>query len=155
VCSSDLPSGYPTLAQVAAHALSAIFLDTLASDMERLQRVNHTLSLVPPAQRRHTSLRHIELLAITPSQRLDAIAARHLQALPQAVRTLLGVLGARDGAHDTRNAALASYLLFEAGFTRELMRLGRRDALAQRAAICRFMGWHDPGPPLAGDEAAA
>lgn len=137
------PGAYPSLAQVAGHALSAIFLDTLATDMERLQRVNHTLSLVPAAQRGRTTLRHIELLAITPSRRLDAIASDHLHALPQAVRALLGMLGVRDGAHDARNAALASYLLFEAGYTRALMRLGRADALAQRAAICRFFGWRD------------
>lgn len=134
---------YPSLAQVAGHALSGIFLDTLAVDIERLTRVNQTLSLIPPARRADTALRHIELLAITPSQRLDEIAARHLQALPQAVRALLRILGTRNPAHDAGSAALASYLLFEAGYTRELMRLGRADTLAQHAAVCRFFGWRD------------
>jgi NTE family protein len=51
------------------------------------------------------------------------------------------MLGVRRAAQGTRGAALASYLLFEAGYTRALMRLGRADALAQREAISRFFGW--------------
>ena len=38
---------YPSLAQVAGHALSSIFLDSLAVDIERLNRINLTLSLLP------------------------------------------------------------------------------------------------------------
>ena len=42
-------------------------------------------------------------------------------------------------------AALASYLLFEAGYTQELMALGRADTLAMRAQVCQFFGWTDTG----------
>jgi len=66
---------------------------------------------------------------------------RHAARLPGSVRALLAMLGVRRAAQGTRGAALASYLLFEAGYTRELMRLGRADALAQRKAIARFFGW--------------
>ena len=38
-------TGYPSLAQIAGHALSNIFLDALAVDVERMRRINHTLSL--------------------------------------------------------------------------------------------------------------
>lgn len=41
-------SHYPSLAQIAGHALSNIFLDALAVDVERMRRINHTLTLVPP-----------------------------------------------------------------------------------------------------------
>ncbi|MBK6868605.1 MAG: hypothetical protein IPG98_12010 [Burkholderiales bacterium] len=42
---------YPSLAQVTGHALSAIFLDTLAMDIDQLERVNHTRSTVAPERR--------------------------------------------------------------------------------------------------------
>ena len=136
---------YPSLAQIAGHALSNIFLDALAVDVERVQRINQTLSLIPEEKRAHSALRPIELLVIAPSQRLDAVAARHVGDLPTPVRTMLGALGVTSNMADVRGAALASYLLFEAGYTQELMALGRADTLAMRAQVCQFFGWTDTG----------
>ncbi|MFD1711943.1 patatin-like phospholipase family protein [Ottowia sp. GY511] len=130
---------YPTLAQVAGHALSSIFLDTLAADIERTQRINHTLSLIAPQARSHSALRSIDLLVISPSQRLDDLALQHVGELPGTVRTLLGILGVRP--KDRASGALASYLLFEPGYTRALMQLGWSDALRQRDDAERFFGW--------------
>lgn len=86
-------SGYPSLAQIAGHALSNIFLDALSVDVERVQRINHTLSMIPPQARGDCPLKPIELLVIAPSSRLDEIAARHLRALPAPVLAMLGALG--------------------------------------------------------------
>ncbi|GKT21746.1 patatin-like phospholipase family protein [Acidovorax sp. SUPP3334] len=141
---SDSPA-YPSLAQIAGHTLSNIFLDALSVDVERAQRINQTLALIPPEVRAHSALRPLELLVIAPSQRLDAVAARYVGELPRPIRTLLGGLGVTSNMKDVRGAALASYLLFEAGYTRELMALGRADALARRSEICRFFGWSDAG----------
>ncbi|TDP86049.1 NTE family protein [Aquabacterium commune] len=136
---------YPNLAQIAGHAMSSIFLDALAVDIERMQRVNHTLGLLTPEQRAQTSLRPVDILVIAPSQRIDDIAARHLWALPPAVRGMLRAVGVYGRGKSARGTALASYLLFESSFTRELIHLGFTDALAKREEVVRFFGWGAPG----------
>ncbi len=140
------PHRYPSLAQIAGHNLSSIFLDALPVDVERIRRINQTLALIAPEARSGSALHPVELLMIAPSQRLDAIAARYIGDLPPAVLTMLGGVGISEDSSDAKGAALASYLLFESGFTRELMALGHADALQQRSEICTFFGWADPGP---------
>jgi NTE family protein len=132
---------YPSLAQIAGHALSNIFLDALAVDVERMRRINHTLSLLPEAARAKTALRPIDVLVIAPSQRLDDLAAEHQDALPVPVRAMLRGMGVTGKGRDARGAALASYLLFEAPYTRALMALGEADALARRDEVVAFFGW--------------
>ncbi len=144
----SMAAGYPPLAQVAGHALSSIFLDGLAVDIERLGRINHTLSLLPPEVRAASALRPVDVLVIAPSQRLDDIAARHVMSLPRPVRALLGAIGV-EGAHASQpgssastgsGAALASDLLFESEYTRELIALGVADTMAKKADVLRFLG---------------
>nr|WP_315487117.1 patatin-like phospholipase family protein [uncultured Undibacterium sp.] len=125
---------YPSLAQIAGHAMSSIFLDSLAVDIERLTRINKTLSMLPPDLLEKTPLKPVDLLVIAPSERLDEIASRHTQSLPLPVRTMLGGIGATD----VRGSALASYLLFEASYTQELIALGVKDTLAMKAEVIRF-----------------
>ena len=127
---------YPSLAQIAGHALNSIFLDTLYADIERLQRINRTISLIAPERVRDTGfpLRPIKVLVISPSQPLERIAVRFLQELPRSVRFLLRGIGAmnRNGSN------LASYLLFEEGFCRALVDLGYRDTLERRGEVLEF-----------------
>jgi len=134
---------YPSLAHIAGHALSSIFLDSLAVDVERMQRINQTLALIPEDKRQSTHLRPVQLLLIAPSQRLDVIAARHAEALPATVKSLLRTLGASLNTLEGQGNALVSYLLFEGAYTQELMALGEADALAQRDDIHQFFGWRE------------
>ena len=138
--SSEEPT-YPSLAHIAGHALSSIFLDSLAVDVERMQRINQTLELIPEEKRQATHLRPVQLLLIAPSQRLDAIAAKHVDTLPSTVKSLLRTLGANPDIGLDQGNALVSYLLFESAYTQELIALGEADALAQKEEIYKFFEW--------------
>ena len=132
------PSQYPSIAQIGGHALSSIFLDALAVDAERLQRINATLALIPDDVRNQAALKPVRLLLISPSERLDDIASRHLDALPASIRSLLRGIGVSQGGPGSNGSALASYLLFEDAYTRELMALGEKDTEARRAEVLEF-----------------
>jgi NTE family protein len=138
-----LVDGHPSMAQIAGHALSNIFLDALAVDVERLQRINATLALLPPAAHQGTALRPIEVLVIAPSRRLDDLAAEHQGSLPPALRAMLRSIGVAGQGQGASGSALTSYLLFEPEYTRELIKLGRSDTLARRTDVLAFFGWPD------------
>jgi len=131
---------YPTLAQIAGHAMNSIFLDAMEADLERLQRINRTLSLIPQEalQGSRTALRHIDSMVISPSEALEHIAMRHIHELPRTIRALFRSVGATQRGGST----LLSYLLFGPGFCRELMALGYKDAMAKRDNLSGFLGFH-------------
>lgn len=87
------------------------------------------------------------MLVIAPSERLDDLAAKHLDSLPAPVRALLRGVGVSGKGSDARGAALASYLLFESPYTRELVALGVSDTLARRDEVTKFFGWERRAVP--------
>ncbi|HEV3011113.1 MAG TPA: patatin-like phospholipase family protein, partial [Burkholderiales bacterium] len=129
---------YPSLAQIAGHALNSIFLDSLMVDIERLERINRTVQLIPPdrLEDAKVQLRAVKVLYITPSQPIERIASRFIHELPRSVRFVLRPTGAlnRSGSN------LASYLLFEESFCRALIDLGYRDTAAREAEVKDFFG---------------
>ncbi|WP_310384089.1 patatin-like phospholipase family protein [Roseateles sp.] len=147
-----LITGHPSMAQIAGHALSNIFLDALAVDVERLQRINNTLALLPQQARDATPLRPIEVLVIAPSRRLDDLAAEHQGSLPPTIKGLLRSVGVAGEGKGASGSALTSYLLFEPSFTGDLINLGMSDTLARRAEVQAFFGW--PAQALQCDPAA-
>lgn len=130
--------GYPSLAQIAGHALDSIFLDGMEVDLERLQRINRTISIIPPEvlQQNGTQLKAIDYRVLTPSVPLSVIAAQYAHELPRVIKMLLRTVGAtkRTGSN------LLSYILFEKAYCRALIRLGYSDAMEQADDLRNFLG---------------
>jgi NTE family protein len=130
---SEIP---PSVAQVAGHALDSIFFDPLMGDIERLERINRAVRLIPPNKLAEAGVpvRPVRTLFIAPSQPIERIAARHVHALPRTVRFMLRPSGAlnRSGSN------LASYLLFEESFCRALIDLGYQDSASREAEVKDF-----------------
>ena len=131
--------GYPPPAQIAGHVMGSIFLDNLDVDLERLQRMNNTIQLVPKDRLHCTDspLRRVESLLISPSRELNEMAEQHAHSLPRTIRLFYRAVGAmnRDGS------ALLSYLLFEKSFCRALIELGYQDTMPRSKEILQFLGF--------------
>jgi NTE family protein len=117
-------------------------MDSLSADLERLARLNYVVNEQPGRvlNGQFESLRSIDALIMFPSQDIRDIALRYLHEMPRAVRLLMRALGALNYG----GRQLVSYLLFEAGYTRELIRLGYADAMSRRTQLQDFLA----GVPL-------
>jgi NTE family protein len=118
------PNAEPTFGQMFGFMLDSLFMDQLHSDLERINHYNED-----------PKVRRIDCLVLTPSQDLSEIARRHRYELPRSLRALLRTMGANNSA----GTQLLSYLLFERGYTRELIALGLSDARARADEIATFL----------------
>lgn len=135
--SGDLAVDEPSLGHLAGYILDTLFMDNLYSDLERLTRINQLVENVPKERLSGslTGLHRAETLLILPSRDIRALALEYADELPRPVRLLLrGV-----GASGKGGGQLLSYLLFERGFTRALIRLGFEDAVARREHIMALL----------------
>lgn len=131
------PQAEPTAGQLFGFALDNLFSDQIYADLEQIDRMNEIVRVAPqlmPAARLVESV-----VFLTPTEDPRRIAMRHMASLPASLRTLLRVIGAGDQA----GAQLSSYLMFESGYTRELIALGYRDAMAQAEEIQRLFSASD------------
>ena len=131
----DVVARQPSMGSIAGHAMASVFHDTLQADVEQVQRLTRTLRQLPREVAGVLPYRSVEVLAIQPSQSLDAIAQAHAHELPTPVRRALGGLGVLKGG-----GALASYLLFEPGFVQALVALGEQDAFAHKQELLALLG---------------
>jgi NTE family protein len=121
---SNRPSVEPSFGQMFGFMLDSLFMDTLNADLERISRYNET-----------NYAKRIDFLVMTPTRDVNEIARRHARELPGTLRAVMRMMG----ASSTASALLLSYLLFERGFTRELIELGREDARARGEEIRTFL----------------
>lgn len=131
------PHAPTTIAQIAGVLFNALFLDSLDADIERLQRINATLSLIGEEERARMAhpLRRIPLLVLRPSLDLGSLAVEEYRSLPLTLRHLLEGIGATgDSGWD-----LVSYLAFSQAYIERLIELGYEDTRARRAEIEAFL----------------
>lgn len=114
----------PSFGQMFGFMLDSLFMDQLRADLEHIKHNNE-----------NSEAGRIDALVITPSKDVTDIARRHRDELPRALRALLRTFGANNSA----GTQLLSYLLFERGYTRELIALGQADARARAVEIREFL----------------
>jgi NTE family protein len=126
----------PSFGQLFGFMLDTLFMDSLHAGVAQLERLNRLVaqSSVPNPE----GLRHIDSLVFVPRADLGAIAVKHARQMPRTVRALLRIMGAAN----SDGSELLSYLLFESGYTRELIKLGYADTLARRDEVAAFL---EPG----------
>jgi NTE family protein len=124
------------LSEIIGVLLNSVFLDSLDSDLERMERMNRTLALVPHEKlsRSDLDVRPIPSLLLRPSQDLGRLAADEYGRFPGMLRYLLKGIGASGQAGED----LLSYLAFEPIYIQRVMELGFADTIARRDEIEAF-----------------
>lgn len=128
---------YPSVAHIFNHLLNSAFLDSIEMDVERLERINKTISCFSPEERfeRNLALKPVELLEITPSRSLDQIAWEHANELPWTLRRFFR----QNGANEQGGSGILSYLLFEPGHCRTLIKQGFEDTMNKKEQVIDFL----------------
>lgn len=153
---ADQPdSGFLSPLFLVGKLLNALLLDPVAYDLQMMQRLNEMMEVLEEAlpaeqlervqrvfiQHRGAPYRRLETLVFTPSRDLGRLAGDYIRTrldssdLSSLARYLID-RAVRDKQHP--EADWASYLLFDGGFARELIEVGRRDAHDKAEAIRAF-----------------
>lgn len=125
-----------SISEIAGTILNGLFLDSLDGDLERMERVNRTLSLMSPEElnRQTDKLRSIPVLSLRPSKEVSNLSACESDSLPSTLRFLLRGIGMREG----KGADLLSYLSFEPEYMQSLLNLGYQDTMEREKEVREF-----------------
>ena len=109
----------------------------MEADVERLERINKTVDIIPTRRLRKNEipLRKVTACVIAPSVNLGELAQEYLYELPRTLRYMLKGIGAMR----KHGSGLTSYLLFERGYCRHLIRLGYEDAMQEQDRLAEFL----------------
>lgn len=131
---------YPNMGQIMENVLNGMFLDTLEFDIERLSITNALLAEIPESRRPKLPLdvRQVPFLEISPTRPIYDVARKHMGRLPAMIRRIMG----HNLQHGEGGVSLASYLLFDREFCRELIRQGYADAQRKASQIEEFLQGH-------------
>ncbi len=124
----------PTVARVLGVILNALLLDAVDVDMERMARINQTLSLIPDGARNSAGLKKVDYMWLRPSKDIGNLAGDLFDRLPRVIKYLVGGLGSSKEASE-----MTSYLLFDPDFCGLLVQTGYDDTMSGRTEILRFL----------------
>ena len=116
--------------------VNSAFIDSLAEDVDMLLRFNAFANMLNEVQLEQLAVKPVDLLMISPSVKFDELAGEYVKYLPRSMRTLLRMTG---GNLNGGGSNLASYILFEKEYCRELISCGYRDAMTQADEIEKFI----------------
>lgn len=127
------PMHRPSLGQISGYVLDTLFLNSLQSDVERMERLNRLLKADTTNQ--DGKFKKVEHLLINPSQDIADIAKKYYQNLPKSFRLALTFIGINKG----NSRRFVSYLMFTKEFCSELIDLGYHDAIQQKDELIDFL----------------
>ncbi len=126
--------GYPPPAQIGGVLMESVFLDLLHHDAANLRRINRLVRHVPPKDR--GGMKVIDLMIMRPSVDIAALSRKYEPELPSLFRYLLHGIGAQE----SERPDWLSMLMFESGYIKELIQIGRSDAAKRHDEIAEFFG---------------
>jgi NTE family protein len=152
---SIAPDRAPGAPFLFGKVLDAFFLDHLEADINEITRINEYIAMGEAAYgpdfierindearaRNKPARNPVKVCAVRPSVDLGYIAHGYLTQRSRRIRTDTALVHWLIRAIDVGEAAeadLASFLLFDANYVRELVELGRRDAAAKRDELADF-----------------
>lgn len=124
----------PTVSKVANVLMNAVMMDGLEADIQRIEQINQSYSLLTPHERKRVALREVECLWISPSVDFAEIAAEKSSELPRIIRYLLRGPGALEESNE-----MMSYLLFTPSYCKQLIEIGFADGMKERAQIEKIL----------------
>ncbi|MDA9108809.1 patatin-like phospholipase family protein [Woeseiaceae bacterium] len=131
-------SDYPSFANISGYVLDTLFMDGLYSDLERLISVNKLIDSRGDiySEGSNPKMRAIDTMIINPTKSLTDIAHESRLSMPRSIRIILRGISGKDNSSASR---LLSFLLFEAQYTKKLIDLGYRDAMAVEKELSDFI----------------
>lgn len=126
-----MPNPNPTMGQVAGVLMNAIFLDSMNTDVERLQKMN-TLA---QSGGNIYHWKYIPLLSLRPSKDLGILTEKMGKELPKLLRYLFRGIG----VSGKTGLDLLSYLAFDSKYTAEVVELGYNDTIERKEEILKFI----------------